>query len=305
MNNRKKQKIRPKIKSYSVITILLIASYLLILYLRRCFTGEIIPNPIPFTIFGIEFRWYGLIITFGLALAYYFSRQEALKNKISEDKFEIIFFTIIVFGLIGARIGFVIQNTGFFAHNIGQIFQLWQGGMSIHGGIITGIIAAFFATRKHKINFLNFANLVAPYLFLASAIGRFGNFFNSEIIGRPTNLPWKMLVASDFRPSEFANSQYFHPVFLYESILLFLSFIVYQKIKAKAGVQLGFAYTLIVYNSIRVFVEFFRVDWHPLLLRLDLAQLVSLGLIIIGFMIYPKLRTTAKVIQQSESQDKV
>lgn len=281
-----------KTKSFLYILLLsagiVLASFFFCYYLPHCFSGQFVPNSIALTIFGIEFRWYGLIITFGLALAYYLSRGEILKNKIPEDKFEIIFLIIIFFGLIGARIGFVIQNTHYFGQNIGQIFQVWQGGMSIHGGIIAGIIAAYFAAKKYKINFLNLANIVAPYLFLAAAVGRFGNFFNSEIIGRPTDLPWKMFVGSNFRPTEFANTQYFHPVFLYELILLFIAFIIYQKIKAKVGFQIGFTYTLIVYNTIRVFVEFFRADWHPLFYYLDLAQLVSLGLIVVGVVVCSK-----------------
>src|SRR5699024_2040548 len=102
--------------------------------------------------------------------------------------------------------------------NPGQIFAIWRGGIAIHGAIIGGTIATLIFARFNRIPFWQLADLVAPSVILGQAIGRWGNFFNSEAFGRPTNLPWKLYIPPESRPFKYIGEQYFHPTFLYESL---------------------------------------------------------------------------------------
>ncbi|MEI6499129.1 MAG: prolipoprotein diacylglyceryl transferase [bacterium] len=264
-----------------IIATLILLGYVFGFYLPLAFSGAIVPNPIVLEVFNIQFRWYGLIVASGIAVAFMLSKQKSHDYNIDENKFDIIFCMILLFGFIFARLGFVVQNVDYFKNNMVEVFQIWQGGLSVHGGIIGGILGLLIFAKMLKIDYLKFGNILSPYLLIAAAIGRFGNFFNQEIIGRPTNLAFGQYVGINFRPSQFTHAEYFHPVFLYESILMLIAFFIYQQVSKKVGNRFGILYTIVIYNLIRIIVEFFRADWRPLVFQLDLAQLVSLGLIIL------------------------
>jgi phosphatidylglycerol:prolipoprotein diacylglycerol transferase len=122
---------------------------------------------------------------------------------------------------------------------------------------------------------------------ISGAIGRFGNFFNQEIIGRPTDFFAKMYIFDGYRPAGYEQYNFFHPVFLYESLLLAAFFCLYIFVfKRKFGEKFAIAYTLIAYSLSRIAVEPFRIDYKPLFAKLDLAQLVSIGIIAIGIAFY-------------------
>jgi len=274
--------------------ILLLLAYFFIIFLPGAFAGSIVPNPIIFSIGKLSVRWYGFLIAIGVAIAYYLSEKDLVKSGINESKAEMIPFWIILFGLIGARLGFVVQNIRFYSQNILEILKVYDGGLSIHGAITVGIITFFIISRKYKITFLKIANAISPQLFLAGAIGRFGNFFNQEIIGKPTNVIWKMFIAPYNRPLGFENNNFFHPVFLYESLLFLIFYALYFILRKKIGSQFGFAYTMIFYSLTRIIVEFWRIDYKPILGPFDLAQLVSFGIIIIGLVVVSLTLTPRK-----------
>jgi len=256
--------------------------YLFASYLPRAFTGDLVPNPILLSISGLRIRWYGVLIAGGILTAYFISERELSKEKISPGQVDGIIFWVVLLGLISARIGFVIQNLSYFGTYPLQTLEIWTGGLAIHGAIIGGIIGLIVTSHRYKIPFLKIANAVSPQVLLAAAIGRYGNFFNQEIIGRPAAswIPWKMYVAEVYRPEQFMASKYFHPVFLYESLLLLILFALYYLVvKKKYDRNFGFIYAVGGYCSVRILVEFFRFDYHPIFLRLDLAQWVSIGLI--------------------------
>lgn len=257
--------------------------YFLAVYVPQVFNGAITPNPVLIKIGSLSIRWYGVLIASGILVAYFLTIRQFKAEKIDTTIADNIILIVVLSGLIGARIGFVIQTPSFYLNHILEIFAVWDGGLSIHGAIITGLISLAICARTYKINFLKFANIISPQIMLAGAIGRWGNFFNQEIVGKPTtSIPWKMFVSPSNRLHGFENFSFFHPVFLYESILLASAYLVYLLIRKYVGNKYGLVYTLIVYSLIRIIVEFWRIDYKPILSFLDLSQIVSFGIILFG-----------------------
>ena len=181
----------------------------------------------------------------------------------SEDNLNDLALLIIISGVIGARLWYVLLNADYYFGNPFEIFMLHHGGISIQGAILGGITAGYFYTKKKNLNFLKLADLFAFVLPVGQAIGRWGNFFNSEAFGKPCNLPWKLYIAPEYRPIEYIDYDYFHPTFLYESIadiciFLILFFVLRKKFKGKDG-TIFFSY-LILYSVVRFFIEFMRTD---------------------------------------------
>jgi len=268
---------------FSLLSVLIaLALYFFLQYLPAAFAGYLVPNPVMFDFGNLSVRWYGFIIACAALIAYFISERRLKKISLGDKADQIIFSALIV-GIIGARIGFVVQNVGYYLDHVAEIFQIWQGGLSIHGAMLGGILALVVCARMYKTGFIEIANAIAPQIMLAGGIGRFGNFFNQEIIGQPLDKYfWKMYVANMNRPAGFENQAFYHPVFLYESILLLGAFALYYYLGKKWGNKFGFAYTVIAYGLVRIIVEPFRIDYSPMLWKLDLAQIASLAIIILG-----------------------
>jgi len=169
-----------------------------------------------------------------------------------------------------------------------HMLAVWEGGIAIHGAIIGGTIATIIFARVNRISFWQLLDLVAPSLILGQAIGRWGNFFNSEAFGKPTNLPWKLYIAPQYRPFELINFEFFHPTFLYESLwnlgifgLLLWLFFWGQKRANKLKIGTLAAVYLIGYSLGRVWIEWLRTD-SLMIGPLKIAQVVSLLAIALG-----------------------
>lgn len=249
-----------------------------LVFLPSVFSGGKTLDPIAFTVGPFAVRWYGLLIASGALIAYLLVDYESRKTKIALNSIESIVFISLFLGLIGARIGFIIQNVTFFRADPMEMLRIYHGGLSIHGAIAGGLLSLLISAKYFKVKFLDLANLIFPPVLLAISIGRWGNFFNQEIIGQPATVPWKMYVNPDFRPEGFTETVFFHPVFLYESLSLLLIFIIYWRFLRKK--QIGLVYTLTGYCAVRTVVEFWRIDYKPIFAGFDLAQLVSLGIIV-------------------------
>lgn len=197
---------------------------------------------------------YGLIIGICLVIGInYFYK----KNKVVPKKKENVFIILLVLSaIIGARVYGLIANWSYFSQYPSQILNLRTGGLGIYGGLIFAFLFTFIFSKKNNISFLKITNLIVPILPLCQSIGRWGNFFNNEIYG--------------------INN---HPVWLYESILMFLLFLLFFKIKTHQT-----AFYLIYYGFIRFFLEFIRLDTIPLNF-LTFAQLLSLLFISIAVII--------------------
>lgn len=234
------------------------------------------PNPIAFTIAGIDVRWYGILIGTGFLLAILLSYKRAPEFGIKSDHILDLALFMIPISVIGARAYYVIFSWDYYAGNIGKILNIRGGGLAIHGGIIAGILVALVLCRHHKISFLNLADLIFPNVALAQAIGRWGNYFNSEAHGGPTDLPWGIMV----------DGQKVHPTFLYESIWCFLLFILltYLSKHRKFSGQIICLYG-ILYSIERILVEQLRTD-SLMIGPFKQAQMLSLSVIIVCLLLY-------------------
>jgi len=243
----------------------------------------------------ITVRWYGLFIVLGILAAISLTLFFARRFKIETEKIWDLSFYLVLFGIIGARIYEIFLEFPYYSANPSQILKIWEGGLAIHGAIIAGAITLFIFIRKYKLNFWTLLAIVTPGLALGQAIGRFGNWFNQELFGLPTNLPWGIPIDIINRPIEYINQSYFQPTFLFESLgnlciagLLFYLLLRYKdNLTKKAAMRVG-AYYLASYSLLRFSLEFIKVDATPMFLGLRWPQVISLFLIIVAVIIYKK-----------------
>ncbi len=254
------------------------------------------PQPILLQLGWLQIHWYGFLIALGALLGFlvvlYLSKQYGLKK----EKIYDVTFYLIIFGLIGDRLYYVFYAWEYYSKHLFDIFKIWQGGLAIHGAMIAGILVIYIYGKRNKINPWLLADLIIVALPLAMAIGRFGNYFNMELFGPPTNLPWGIPIDPANRPAEFASFTYFHPTFLYESIWNFLIFVILfvwhkirlakyknlEKIQGLGNITLVY---FILYSIGRGLNEFLRQDYSPYFLGLRWAQVASLIIIIICLII--------------------
>lgn len=241
------------------------------------------PNPVAFELFNLDIRWYGILVATGIALGTLVFYIRGPKRGISGDSVLDILIISIPVGVICARLYYVVFNWDYFSMDPMEILNIRGGGLAIHGGLLGGLLAAWFVARHKHINFLDLADAVVPGFALAQAIGRWGNYFNSEAHGGPTDLPWGIMV----------DGVKVHPTFLYESIwcfLLFLFLIWFDKKPLFPG-QIACLYG-ILYSVERFFVEALRTD-SLMFGPFKQAQLLSLALIIVCALLYFYFRKTS------------
>ena len=257
------------------------------------------PQPILISLGPLTVYWYGLFMVLGILAALAVTFYLAKYYNFNRDKIFDLVFWLIIGGLIGARIYDVfLQLPYYFAHPL-QTLQIWKGGLAIHGAIIAGLIIIWLFARRQKINFWKLSALLVPGLALGQAIGRWGNYFNQELFGRPTALPWGIPINIINRPLDYLSAQFFHPTFLYESIGNFLIFIILIALNiyffkrhnennnseitptaSRFYVWITALY-MILYSILRFSLEFIRLDETPLVFGLRWPQVISL-IIIIG-----------------------
>ena len=238
------------------------------------------------TIFGLNIYFYGVILAIaiiaGTFVSEYFGQKFfELKKETAIDMAPYL----IIFGIIGARFYYCLLNYDFYLRFPTEILAIRHGGISIHGAILGGLIGLLIFAKRHKLSAFKLMDISVLGLPLAQSIGRWGNFFNSEAFGKPTNLPWKLYIAPQYRPIPYENNEFFHPTFLYESVLdlaIFgiLAFIVYKKFNKKDG-NLAFLY-LLLYSVARIFVEHYRIDSVLFIHDIPVAIIISAGIIVLA-----------------------
>ena len=205
--------------------------------------------------------------------------------------------TLIICAILGARIYYCILCWDYYSQNLIEIPELWHGGLSIHGAILGGLIGGTIYALKHKLPILKLCDIFAYGLILGQALGRWGNFFNSEAFGRPTENFLKLYIPLAKRPIDYMQYSYFHPTFLYESILnilvfLILFFVVRKLTKGTDGI-IFFSY-LLLYSIVRILIEQLRIDSVLNVCGIPIAQIVSALIIIISTIAIIKLNLKAK-----------
>lgn len=246
------------------------------------------PGPILFEIGPISIRWYGFLIAtavlLGVTLSQYLAQRRGIDPELVGD--------FAIWGVLAAipcaRLYYVLFRWDVYSQNPEQIFAIWRGGIAIHGAVIGGLIAGWLFSQANKISFWKLWDIIAPSLILGQAIGRWGNFFNSEAFGRPTDLPWKLYIPPQMRPPQYAQVEYFHPTFLYESLwnLLVFGLLLWLFFRAERGRFRLKPGTLILtyfaaYSCGRLWIEGLRTD-SLMLGPLRIAQVVSLAGILLG-----------------------
>lgn len=235
-----------------------------------------VPNPVALTIFGIDIMWYGILICIGMLLATFITYKRAPLHGIEPDKVLDFVLICIPLGIIGARLYYVIFNWQYYAGDFARIINIRGGGLAIHGGLLLGLGAAAVLCIIWKIRPLNLLDLAIPSIALAQSIGRWGNYFNSEAHGGPTDLPWAVMI--DGVPC--------HPTFLYESIwcLFLFIFLLFLDNHRRFEGQIFLLYG-ILYSLERFFVEALRTD-SLMIGPFKQAQVLSLTVIIVFTVVY-------------------
>lgn len=242
------------------------------------------PNPIALTIFGIDIMWYGVIIAAAMVLAVIIIYRRAPIHDISSEKtLDFVLITVPV-GVIGARLYYVLFNWDSYAGDFNKIINIRNGGLAIHGGLLFGFLAAALLCMLWNVRPLNLLDLTVPAVAIAQSIGRWGNYFNQEAHGGPTDLPWAISV----------NGQMVHPTFLYESIWCFFLFLLLLFIDNRRKFE---GQTLLLYGILysfeRFFVEALRTD-SLMIGPFKQAQILSAIVFVICIIFYIILRRKNK-----------
>lgn len=243
----------------------------------------------------IQIYWYSIFIFIGMLVACFLIYKEAKKRGIEEDFLVNLTFNTIIIGIIGARLYYVLFNFSYYLDNPVEIFQIWNGGLAIHGGIIAGLLFIIYYCKKHEVNLWKMLDIIVVGLIIAQAIGRWGNFFNSEAYGPITTASHlKSLGIPQFIiDGMYILGEYRQPTFFYESVWCLFGFLAMLIIRQYKYLKIGqlTSFYLIWYGIIRFIIEAMRTD-SLMLGPLKMAQLVSLVFIVSGIIIFIKSTKT-------------
>jgi phosphatidylglycerol---prolipoprotein diacylglyceryl transferase len=258
------------------------------------------PSAILLSLGFIDIHWYGLFVVTAVLAAFFLTLYLAKRHGINKDDIINLSFYLVLFGIIGARLYDVLLEWPYYLNNPLDILKLWKGGLAIYGGIIAGAIVLIFFVTKKKVkglknksfweDFISLLFITTPGLALGQAIGRWGNYFNQELFGLPTELPWGISINVLNRPAEYISYSFFHPTFLYESLgslVIFALLMTMHRLYLKKNKDdlkikvMSVTSYLILYSILRFFLEFIRIDYAPELLNLRFPQIMSLIIILL------------------------
>ena len=244
-------------------------------------------DPVAFQIMSFEIRWYSLAYIAGIIIGWLLCKKILIQKSDINEKFDDYITYLVIGMIIGGRLGYIIfYNFSYYINNFFEIFKVWEGGMSFHGGLIGIIIASILFSKKHNQDsflYMDLVSLVAP---IGIFFGRLANFINSELYGTPTDIPWAVTFIQVDNLSR-------HPSQLYEAILegiILFIILMYFKNKdylKKPGLISGLF--LIFYSIFRFFIEFVRVPDEQLghlIFGLSMGQIISLIFFVIGIILF-------------------
>ncbi len=234
---------------------------------------------------------YGILISLGILTSILVSQHLVRKDEKNEDILWDLALWAIIFGVIGARIYHVIDFFGYYRNNPIEMFKVWNGGLGIYGAVVPAVVVIIWILHKKHERIAYWLCNIGTTAPLAQAIGRLGNYFNQELFGKPTTLPWGIFIESSKRPKDYINAKKFHPLFFYESlldlILFALLFVMWKKTKISR--QINFFIYLTGYALIRFFLEFLRINpWTvtctvaKTAISLNVAQLISIIILVVS-----------------------
>ncbi len=273
-------------------------------------------DEVAFTLFGRPVAWYGILITCGMILAVLYALHICKFEGISSDDIVDFAFIVIVCGVLGARLyyvifkwdSYVVTDAQNFLMNVWEtlknVVAVWEGGLAIYGGIIAGILTALFFAGKRKIKFIKLLDILAPCVWIGQVIGRWGNFINMEAYGAETTLPWRMgLLYSYLDNGVWDVEKYVHPTFLYESLwnltALVLVLMFYKKKKFDGQVC---SFYFMWYGFGRMLIEGLRTD-SLMLGNLRISQGVGFVSLILGIVltiVFVKKHKSSKAAEDTD-----
>ncbi len=254
-----------------------------------------------FHIGPLRVTFYGLLIAIGVAVAWQIAERRFVARGGDPEVLGRILGRVLIFGFLGARLGYVSTHLSRFEGEWWKVIAVWEGGLALYGGLTAGAIALFVYARKWKASTPDLLDSLAPALPAAQAIGRWGNYFNQELYGTPTDLPWGVEIDPAHRPEAYPDATAFHPTFLYESLwnigLAFLIVWLDRRYPQLKGRLIGIYF--IGYGLMRFLLELIRTDTTFRFLGLSRNGWVSIGAMIVGALIIAWPRNTATVTDES------
>ncbi len=258
-------------------------------------------NPVAFNLGPIPVRWYGIIIAFGIILAYIVGQREMVKRGFHPDFLTDLLIWAVPISIISARIYYVIFKWDFYSANPEKIIQIWNGGIAIHGALIGAFLTAYIYTKKKNKSFWKLADILAPSILIGQTIGRWGNFMNQEAHGGEVTRSFleNLMLPNWIIDQMYIEGNYYHPTFLYESLWNLIGVIILLLLR-KANLRRGesFLFYLIWYSFGRFFIEGLRTDSLYLVESLGLrtAQVVSILTIVVAIALLVYRRKTMKPV---------
>ncbi|GEM_PF-33648 len=261
------------------------------------------PQPIALALGGLEIRWYGIFLSLGALAGYFLMRRLGRRAGFHDHDLIDLFLWLVVTGFIGGRLYHVLNEIGYYSAHPSEIVMVWNGGLGIHGGIVAGLVTLIIFARRKKMDVWKLLDVLAPAFALGQAIGRWGNYFNQELFGGPTSLPWGIPIDPLHRPLQYMSDRFFHPTFLYESlgslVIVAILLLMWKKRPRLSG-TIALVYFML-YGVLRIATESLRIDQTPIIAGVRLPIIVS-TLIILGSIacfIYLRVRAT----KMKNSQD--
>jgi phosphatidylglycerol:prolipoprotein diacylglycerol transferase len=228
----------------------------------------------------LRIYWYSLCLLAAVWVGYAIALHQTGRAKLSQVALTDLVVLALVAGVAGGRFGYVVQNLNYFSTHWIEIFYVSSGGLSIHGALIGSAIAVYWYGRRRALHFLDLTDRLVLPLLAGQIIGRLGNYFNHELYGYPTNVPWKIFIPLENRISPFMGESHYHPTFLYEMMLNAVGLaILWRWRPQKTGQKTG-GY-LIVFAVSRFIVEIWRISDRSFW-QLSTAQMVSIVMLIVG-----------------------
>ncbi len=249
-----------------------------------------IPSPDngTFHVGPLTLRAYGFFIAVGVIAAVVIGSRRWVARGGGPDTFSNMALWVVPLGVIGARLYHIATDYQRYEHDLGRTVQIWKGGLSIWGALGGGVLGFYLYARREKLPLLAMLDCVAPGLAAAQAIGRLGNWFNQELFGKPTDLPWGLEIAARNRPPGYTQYSTFHPTFLYESLWNVGVFVVVLAVEKRRHLKRGQAFFLYgaVYCVGRFWIELLRIDFANKVLGLRVNVWTTLVLFLVSAALY-------------------
>jgi len=258
----------------------------------------------------IQIYWYSLMIALGLLVGVSVILYEGKRQRISEDFLINLIFLGVIFAILGGRVYYVIFNWSYYQKHFVEVFEIWNGGMAIHGAIIVGGIFSVYYARKYKYNVIKIVDIIVLGLIIGQAIGRWGNFFNQEAYGHAVGLDFLqgLHLPNFIIDGMKIGNTYYHPTFLYESLWNVIGFIILMIVRKLRYLHLGQLTSIYMmwYGSGRFFIEGLRTD-SLMLGSFRMAQIISVIMFLFGLalFIYMMLKSKFEYRYNNEGETKI